>query len=302
MTDLDILNYFLSQLVNGLKLGSVYAMVAIGYSMVYGILRLINFAHGDIMTVGVYTILVLMTTFGMPLWSTVLIAIVIAVAVGLSAERVAYRPLRTAGEESTLVSSLAVSIFLQNLMVMIFSPQRKAFQLPENLTVLHQIGSIKLSTMNIITFISVFLILIVLSYVIKKTRIGMAMRACSDNMNASKLMGININVVIVAAFAIGSALAALSGLMLAGEYKTIDPLMGFIPGLKAFCAAVLGGIGRLEGAVLGGFIMGIAEMLFAGLMPTEITPYRDAFVFLLLIVVLLIRPNGILGSKDGGRS
>ncbi|MGI6730417.1 MAG: branched-chain amino acid ABC transporter permease [Anaerovoracaceae bacterium] len=299
---MEELTYFISQLVNGLKLGSVYAIVAIGYSMVYGILRLINFAHGDIMTVGVYTILVLMTAFGMPLWITVIISIFIAIAVGLIAERVAYRPLRSAGEETTLVSSLAVSIFIQNLMVMLFSPQRRAFHLPDYLTQLHEVGTIRLSTMNIITFVAVIVVLLVLSYVIKNTKIGMAMRACSDNMNAAKLMGININTIVVIAFIIGSGLAALSGLMLAGEYKTIDPLMGFVPGLKAFCAAVLGGIGSLGGAVLGGFIMGIAEMLFAGLMPTEITAYRDAFVFALLIIVLLIRPNGILGTKDGGRS
>lgn len=294
--------YFLSQLFNGLKLGSVYAMVAIGYSMVYGILRLINFAHGDIMTVGVYTILVLTTAFGMPLWVTIIISVIISILVGLTAERVAYRPLRDAGEETTLISSLAVSILIQNLLVMIFSPQRVAFHLPEYLSKLYTFGTIRLSTINIITFISVFVILIALSYIIKYTKIGMAMRACSDNMNAAKLMGININTVVVVAFVIGSGLAALSGLMLAGEYKTIDPLMGFVPGLKAFSAAVLGGIGSLSGAVLGGFILGIAEMLFAGLMPTEITPYRDAFVFLLLILVLLIKPNGILGSNDGGRS
>jgi branched-chain amino acid transport system permease protein len=299
---MDDFTYFLSQFANGVKLGSVYAMVAIGYSMVYGILRLINFAHGDIMTVGVYTILALSTAFGLPLWSAVLISVLMAIIVGLTAERAAYRPLRSAGEETTLISSLAVSIFLQNLLTMIFSPQRQAFHLPAALTELHAFGTVKLSTMNIITFSAVFLILIVLSYMIKNTRLGMAMRACSDNLNASRLMGVNITTVIVAAFAIGSGLAALSGLMLAGEYKTIDPLMGFVPGLKAFCAAVLGGIGSLSGAVLGGFILGIAEMLFAGLMPTEITPYRDAFVFLLLIAVLLVRPNGILGSKDGGRS
>ena len=294
--------YFLSQLFNGIKLGSVYAMVAIGYSMVYGILRLINFAHGDIMTVGVYTILVLFTTYGMPLWLTIIISVVLSIIVGLTAERVAYRPLRSSGEETTLISSLAVSILIQNIIVMVFSPQRVAFHLPDYLSKLHTFGTVRLSTMNIITFVAVFVILIALSYMIKNTRIGMAMRACSDNMNAARLMGINITTIIVIAFAIGSALAALSGLMLAGEYKTIDPLMGFVPGLKAFCAAVLGGIGSLGGAVLGGFILGIIEMLFAGLMPTEITPYRDAFVFLVLILVLLIKPNGILGSNEGGRS
>ena len=294
--------YFLSQLFNGIKLGSVYAMVAIGYSMVYGILRLINFAHGDIMTVGVYTILVLFTTYGMPLWMTIIISVILSIIVGLTAERVAYRPLRSSGEETTLISSLAVSILIQNIIVMVFSPQRVAFHLPDYLSKLHTFGTVRLSTMNIITFVAVFVILIALSYMIKNTRIGMAMRACSDNMNAARLMGINITTIIVIAFAIGSALAALSGLMLAGEYKTIDPLMGFVPGLKAFCAAVLGGIGSLGGAVLGGFILGIIEMLFAGLMPTEITPYRDAFVFLVLILVLLVKPNGILGSNEGGRS
>lgn len=294
--------YFLSQLFNGIKLGSVYAMVAIGYSMVYGILRLINFAHGDIMTVGVYTILVLFTTYGLPLWLTIIISIALAIIVGLTAERIAYRPLRSSGEETTLISSLAVSILIQNIIVMVFSPQRVAFHLPEYLSKLHTFGTVRLSTMNIITFVAVFVILIALSYMIKNTRVGMAMRACSDNMNAARLMGINITTIIVIAFAIGSALAALSGLMLAGEYKTIDPLMGFVPGLKAFCAAVLGGIGSLGGAVLGGFILGIIEMLFAGLMPTEITPYRDAFVFLVLILVLLVKPNGILGSNEGGRS
>ena len=295
-------SYFLSQLVNGLKLGSVYAIVAIGYSMVYGILRLINFAHGDILTVGVYTILVLMAFGSIPLWAVIIVAIAVSIFVGLMVERLAYRPLRSAGEETTLISSLAVSTFLQNLLMMLFSPQRRAFHLPEYLTQLHTFGTIQLSTMNIITFISVIIILIILSFVIKKTPVGMAMRACSDNLDAAKLMGINVNHIIVTAFAIGCGLACVAGLMLAGEYKTIDPAMGFVPGLKAFCAAVLGGIGSLSGAVAGGFILGIAEMLFAGLMPTSVTAYREAFVFLLLIIVLLFKPNGLFGGKEGGRS
>ena len=185
---------------------------------------------------------------------------------------------------------------------MIFTPQKRAFHLPDFLTQNHKFGPVTLSTMNIITMISIVIILIALSLLLKKTKIGMAMRACSDNLAASQLMGIRINTVVVVAFVIGSGLAALTGLMLAGEYKTIEPLMGFVPGLKAFCAAVLGGIGSLNGAVLGGFIIGIAEMLFAGLMPTDITAYRDAFIFFLLIVVLLVKPNGILGSSEGGRS
>lgn len=295
-------DYILSQFVNGVKLGSIYAVIAIGYSMVYGILKLINFAHGDLMTVGVYTMLVLMGFSGVPIWLVILAGCAVSILFGMTMEKVVYRPLRGSGEETTLIASLAVSVFLQNLISMIFSPQKKAFHLPEFLTENHQFGSITLSTMNIITFISIVVILIVLTYMLKKTKLGMAMRACSDNLAASQLMGIKINTVVVAAFVIGSGLAGLTGLMLAGEYKTIEPLMGFVPGLKAFCAAVLGGIGSLNGAVLGGFIIGIAEVLFAGLMPTDITPYRDAFIFLLLIVVLLVKPNGILGSSEGGRS
>lgn len=296
------INYILSQLFNGIKLGSIYAVVAIGYSMVYGILRLINFAHGDLLAVGVYTMLVLMGFSGVPIWAVVLIGCAVSIVFGMTMERIVYRPLRGSGEETTLIASLAVSVFIQNLISMVFSPQKRAFHLPDFLTQNYRVGIISVSMLNIITLISIVIFLAALSFVLKKTKIGMAMRACSDNLAASQLMGIKINTVVMATFIIGSGLAGLSGLMLAGEYRTIEPLMGFVPGLKAFCAAVLGGIGSLSGAVLGGFIIGIAEMLFAGLMPTEITAYRDAFIFFLLIVVLLVKPNGILGSSEGGRS
>jgi branched-chain amino acid transport system permease protein len=294
--------YVLSQLINGLRLGNVYAIVAIGYSIVYGILRLINFAHGDVLTVGAYTALTLMVAFGAPVLLTLVLAVSVSVALGLLIERAAYRPLRSASEETMLVSSLAVSTFLQTLVMLVFSEQRKAFHLPEWVTRVHTLGIVRLSNMNIIIFIATFSILIILGILFRYTRIGMAMRACADNKKAAALMGININLVVGVAFAIGSALAALAGVMLAGEYKTVDPFMGFAPGLKAFVAAVIGGIGRLSGAVLGAFILGVAEMLFAGLLPTNITPYRDAFVFILLIIVLLIRPNGILGASEEGRS
>ena len=294
--------YIISQLINGLRLGSVYAIVAVGYSIVYGILRLINFAHGDIMTIGVYIMLLFMTSTGMPLWSVIVVSVLVSVIVGVLIERFAYRPLRSAGEEATLISSLAVSTLLQNLLQMIFSPQKKAFYLHDFFTQQHQFGIVKLSTMNILTFAAVIIMVIALTLVVQKTKIGTAMRACSENLDASRLMGIKPNQVIVFAFAVGSGLAALAGLMLAGEYKTIDPLMGFVPGLKAFCAAVVGGIGSLYGAVAGGLVIGVAEMLFAGLMPTSVTAYRDAFVFVVLIVVLLFWPNGIFGRSEGRRS
>ncbi len=294
--------YFLSMLVSGLKLGSIYAIVAIGYSIVYGILRLINFAHGDIMTVGVYIILVLMNRMGVPLLVCVVISVGLSVLVGLLIERLAYRPLRDASEETTLISSLAVSALLQNLLQIIFSAQRQPFLLPSWLSKGHQIGPVNLSTVNIITFIVTAIFLVALYFILKKTKIGTAMRACSENMQASRLMGINVNHVVMFSFAIGSGMAVIAGLLLAGEYKTVYPSLGFVPGLKAFCAAVVGGIGSVGGAVAGAFIIGLAEMLFAGLMPTGLTAYRDAFVFLLMVIVLLFCPNGLFGHAEGERS
>lgn len=296
------LSYFLSMLISGLKLGSIYAIVAIGYSIVYGILRLINFAHGDIMTVGVYLILVLMNAAGVPLLAAIVISVALSVGVGLAIERLAYRPLRDATEETTLISSLAVSTLLQNLLQIIFSAQRKAFILPEFLSQTHQFGIVKVSTINIITFIVTAIFLVAMYLILKKTRIGTAMRACSENMQAARLMGINVNKVVMFAFVIGSAMAVVAGLLLSGEYKTVYPALGFIPGLKAFCAAVIGGIGNLGGAVAGAFIIGVSEMFFAGLMPTTVTSYRDAFVFLLMVIVLSFRPNGLFARQEGERS
>jgi len=299
---MDYLIYVVNQLINGLKLGSVYALVAIGYSIVYGILRLINFAHGDILMVGVYAAFILLGFKTVPIPMVILGAIITSMLLGLIIERLAYRPLRAASEESTLISSLAVSVFIQNLAVMLFSPQRRAFKLPEYLTELHRFGFVRISTMNIAIFATTALVMVALSLVIKKTRIGMAMRACSDNLSAARLVGVRVNRVVAFSFAVGSGLAALAGIMLAGEYKTIDPLMGMVPGLKAFVAAVLGGIGSFSGAALGGLILGTAEMLFAGLLPPGLTMYRDALVFVILILVLLVRPNGILGTTEGRRS
>ena len=290
-------SYFLTMLISGLKLGSIYAIVAIGYSIVYGILRLINFAHGDIMTVGVYLILTLMNAIGMPILPALLISVGFSIGVGLLIERLAYRPLRDASEEATLISSLAVSALLQNLLQMVFSSQRQPFILPQWLTAGHQLGPVTVSTINMITIIVTVILLILLHFVLKLTRIGTAMRACSENLKAARLMGVNVNKVVMAAFAIGSGLAVLAGLLLAGEYKTVYPSLGFVPGLKAFCAAVIGGIGSMGGAVTGAFIIGVAEMLFAGLMPTTMTAYRDAFVFLLMVIMLLFRPNGLFGGE-----
>ncbi|MDR1765278.1 MAG: branched-chain amino acid ABC transporter permease [Lachnospiraceae bacterium] len=296
------ITYFLTILVSGLKLGSIYAIVAIGYSIVYGILRLINFAHGDIMTIGVYLILVFMNTMGLPLFVCVLLSVALSVGVGLLIERLAYRPLRDATEETTLISSLAVSALLQNVLQIIFSAQRKPFLLPKSISTPMQVGMFKLSVINIATYVVTAVFLVLLYALLKKTKIGAAMRACSENMRAARLMGVNVNRVVMFAFFIGSAMAVVAGLLLAGEYKTVYPSLGFVPGLKAFCAAVVGGIGSLGGAVTGAFVIGVAEILFQGLMPTTMTAYRDAFVFLLMVAVLLLRPNGLFGKNEGGRS
>lgn len=294
--------YILQQVINGLSLGSVYALVAIGYSIVYGILRLINFAHGDILMIGVYAAFFFGVATHAPFGVTCLVAIVITALVGVMVERIAYRPLRDASEEATMITSLAVSIFIENLGIMTVTAQPRPFNVPASLTALHHLGPIQLTGMTVVLFVSTVVLLVILSLFVTRTDIGIAMRACADNLQAARLMGININSVVAAAFAVGSGLAAVAGLMLAGQYGRIDPLMGFVPGLKAFVAAVIGGIGSLTGAALGGFVLGLAEILLVGLLPPSFSPYRDAFVFLLLIIVLLVRPSGILGNAEGRRS
>jgi len=295
-------SYFIQQVINGLSLGSIYALVAIGFSIVYGILRLINFAHGDILMIGVYAGLFLVVIFHLPFALSFIAAMIIAALVGMLVERIAYRPLRTATEEATLITSLAVSIFIENLGIMTVTAQPRPFNVPEWLNVIHRAGSLSFSTMNVVVVASTVVLLLILTLFVTHTNLGIAMRACADNLKAARLMGININVVVSVSFAIGSALAAVAGLMLASQYGRVDPLMGFVPGLKAFVAAVIGGIGNLPGAALGGFVLGLAEILLVGLLPPAFSPYRDAFVFLILIVILLIRPSGLLGSVEGRRS
>lgn len=295
-------NYLLQQLVNGLSLGSVYALIAIGYSIVYGILRLINFAHGDILMIGVYAGFGIIAVTHAPFLLALLIAMAMAALLGVILERVAYRPLRYATEEATMITSLAVSIFIENLGIMTVSAQPRAFKIPAFLSIMHKWGPVSISNMNLLIILVTVVLLIFLVLFVTRTDLGIAMRACADNLSAARLMGININVVVSVTFAIGSALAAIAGLMLAGQYGRIDPLMGFVPGLKAFVAAVLGGIGSIGGAALGGFVLGMAEILLVGLLPPAFSPYRDAFVFIILIIVLLVRPSGLLGTGERGRS
>lgn len=295
------MSFFLGQLINGLKMGSIYALVGIGYSIVYGILGLINFAHGDLMMIATYSLWIMIAQ-KLPLWAGIIGAAVITALFAMGIERIAYRPLRKAGSAATLMTSLAVSSLLQNLCSLIFSPQNQALILPDFFSMRFKIGTVSLSMMNILTFIVTAVCMIVITLVMKKTRIGMAMRSCSDNLEASQLMGIDINHVIAFAFALGGVLAALAGMMYSGEYISFSNDMGFMIGVKAFVAVVIGGIGSIGGTVLGGLILGMLEMMLAGYLPSSMTSYRTGFVFLVLIIVLLVKPNGLFGAPAEERS
>jgi len=285
------------QLINAISMGSSYALMAIGLAMVFGILRLINFAHGDLIMVGSYTVLILQVA-GLPFSVAALVGITVSTLAGLIMERVAYRPIRGAPGVAMLLTSFAVTIFLENLAILIFSPISRAFPVPAILTQALQYGTLRISSLDLITTAIAIILLVLLTLFVTHTKVGISMRAASEDLLAAQLMGINVNVVIASAFAIGSMLAGVSGLLWSARVGKVDPLMGFYPVLKAFVATVIGGMGNLPGAVLGAYVLGFLEVLLQGLLPAALTPFRDAFVFLALIVLLLFRPNGILGRTD----
>ncbi len=293
------LDYIVQQTMNAFSLGSIYALVAIGLAMVFGILRLINFAHGDLMMVACYTAFFLVTT-GIGFFPVLVITILATTLVGLLMERVAYRPVRGAPDVIMLLNSLAVSIFLENVFILFLSPVPRSFRsvTPPVLDIINHWGPVSISNINLVTIGVTMLLFILLTIFVTRTRLGISMRATSEDLMAAQLVGININRVIVTAFAIGSMMAGVAGMLWAARLGKIDPLMGFIPLLKAFVAAVIGGFGSIAGAVLGAYVLGFAEIFLIGFLPPAFSSYRDAFVFLLLIIVLLIRPNGILGSSE----
>jgi branched-chain amino acid transport system permease protein len=295
-------SYIAQQFINGLNLGSIYALVAIGLTMVYGILRLINFAHGDLMMWGAYLALAMITNSFFPLGAAVLLPMLVIGLVGILMDRVAYRPLRGAPEVAMLITSLGVSSFIQNSTIMTLTAQPRSLRLPPGFREMHKLGGVSFSTLDVITVLLTLVFMVALTLFVRRSRLGVAMRASAENLRAAHLMGININQVIATAFAIGSALAGVAGFLWAAQFNTVEPFMGFLPGLKAFVAAVIGGIGVIPGAVLGGFLLGFAEIFFVGFLPPAFSGYRDAFVFALLLVVLLIRPNGILGASTEERA
>jgi branched-chain amino acid transport system permease protein len=287
---------FFQQLANAISLGSLYALLAIGYTMVYGILRLINFAHGDIFMLGTYIAFYSMTSFLLPWWASFLIAIVLTIAFGLLVEKSAYKPLRNSPRMSIMISAIGASFLIENLAIVIFGGRPKSFPIPELFNTVIKIGNVSILSIAIITPVVTIIVLGLLFYVVNKTKVGMAMRAVSKDYEAARLMGIDVNTIISITFGIGSGLAAIGGIFWSLKYPSLLPLMGVMPGLKCFIAAVIGGIGDIRGAVLGGFLLGIIEIMLIAIFP-ELTGYRDAFAFVLLIVILLVKPTGIMGKN-----
>jgi branched-chain amino acid transport system permease protein len=318
-----VIDYFLQQIVNALSAGSLYALMAVGLALVFGILRLINFAHGDVMMVGAYIALFALTA-GLPLPVAILTMVVGTIAVGLLMERVAYRPLRGAPEVALLLTSFAVGLILQNGTLLLTRiggyPVQMAFPAPEILSGVVNVGNLTISKINLASFLVGVTMLSLLTVFVTRTRLGLSMHAAAEDLTAARLMGIRVNRVVATAFAIASALAALAGFLYAAQAGQVNPYLGFTPVLKAFIAAVIGGFGSLSGAVLGAYVLAFLEViptalfgigaiirrdsiptelhdLIYTLFPQDLASYRDAFVFVFLIVVLLFRPNGLLSGR-----
>ena len=286
---------FLSYLINGISLGSIYAIIALGYTMVYGIARMLNFAHGDIIMVGGFVVFTIVSTLGLSPWLGLLVAVVICTVLGIVIEKVAYCPLRGASSLAVLITAIGVSYLLQNVALLIFGSNARQFTSIINLPNLKLAdGRLTISAVTIVTIITCIVILVGLTAFINKTRIGQAMLAVSEDTGAATLMGINVNKTISITFAIGSALAAIAGALLCSAYPSLTPYTGSMPGIKAFVAAVFGGIGSIPGALIGGVILGVIENLTKAYISSQLS---DAVVFSVLIIVLLVRPTGILGKK-----
>ena len=284
---------FLQQLINGLALGSVYALLALGYTMVYGIIQLINFAHGEIYMIGAFSGFYCSSTLKLPLIPTLLVAMAVSALAGIIIEKIAYKPLRNSPRIALLITAIGVSLFLQNAMRLLVGSNPKPF--PDLINAGNiNIGPIQIEVKTILMFGVSALLVILLQFIVYKTKVGKAMRASSQDMEAASLMGINVDNTISITFAIGSALAGIAGVLVAISYPSITPYMGAMPGLKAFVAAVLGGIGSIPGALVGGIAIGLLETFSKAYISTN---FSDAIVFAILIIILLIKPSGLLGKK-----
>ena len=285
---------FLSYLINGISLGSVYAIIALGYTMVYGIAKMLNFAHGDVIMIGAYVSFCAMQYMGLPAILSVVLAMAVCTVLGIVIEGLAYKPLRQAPSLAVLITAIGVSYFLQNLALLIWGSTPKSFSSVVSvgsITLLE--GQLVISGETIVTVLANILIMIALTQFTSRTKFGKAMRAVSEDKGAAELMGINVNATISMTFAIGSALAAIAGVLLCSAYPTLQPTTGSMPGIKAFTAAVFGGIGSIPGAMIGGVLLGVIEILGKAYVSTEL---GDALVFAVLILVLLVKPTGLLGK------
>ena len=283
---------FFSQLINGLSLGSIYALIALGYSMVYGIILLLNFAHGDIIMIGAYVVFYAMTSFSLPPLAAVLLAVIACTLLGALIEKIAYTPLRSAPRLSLLITAIGVSFLLENGAQLVFGAGAK--NVPSFIDGGVQIGGVYLSYVSVVTILVSVASMVVLTFLVQKTKLGKAMRAVSEDMGAAQLMGISLNRTISFTFAVGSALAGIGSVLYICAYGQASPTMGSMLGLKAFVAAVLGGIGSIPGAMIGGFVIGLLEALVTAV---GLSTWKDGVVFAVLIVVLLVKPTGILGRK-----
>ena len=287
---------FFAQLINGISMGSIYALVALGYTMVYGIVKLINFAHGDIIMVGAYVVYILVRMAGLPFLPAVLLAMAACAILGVTMDRIAYKPLRKATRLSALITAIGVSLFLQNSFMVVMGSSPRPFpavSIPGHVQIF---GNVTASNLTVVTIMVSLLMMGMLQLIVMKTRVGKAMRAVSEDSGAAALMGINVNTTIAITFAIGSGLAAVGSALYASTFPLVDPFMGMMLGLKAFVAAVVGGIGIIPGAMLGGFLIGIAQSLTIAYISSQLA---DAVVFSMLIIVLLFKPAGILGKATG---
>lgn len=290
---------FLSYLINGISLGSVYAIIALGYTMVYGIAKMLNFAHGDVIMVGAYVCYLVFNNVGLPWWLSIIASMVVCTALGIIIEKLAYKPLRAASSLAVLITAIGVSYFLQNAALLLWTSSPKNFPTSffeikgeKGFTIFD--GQLQISYTALVTIVCCIIIMIALTIFTEKTKMGKAMRAVSENKEAARLMGINVNKTISITFAIGSGLAAIAGVLLCSAYPILQPTTGSMPGIKAFTAAVFGGIGSIPGAFLGGILLGILEIFAKAYISTQLS---DAIVFAVLIIMLLVKPTGLLGKK-----
>ena len=287
---------FLTYLINGISLGSVYAIIALGYTMVYGIAKMLNFAHGDVIMVGGYISYFAANSFGLPPIVSVLAASLVCTCLGIVIERLAYKPLRSSASLAVLITAIGVSYFLQNGAMLVWSSNPRVYASLVGFKGFSLFGGrLNVSGEAVVTVLACIVIMAGLTYLTQKTKLGKAMRACSEDKAAAQLMGINVDSTISATFAIGSALAAVAGVLLCSSYSTLMPTTGSMPGIKAFTAAVFGGIGSIPGAMLGGILLGVIEIFAKAYISTQLS---DAIVFAVLIIVLLVKPSGLLGTAE----